>query len=941
VDFLNTSNGAAAPALRPLAAAPSATIPAQTEPLADVLLKVVAEKTGYPAEMLQLDMELDADLGIDSIKRVEIFSALQECLPEAPTLKPEHLGTLRSLRHVVEFLVAGSPSASHEPRVTSSQNKSALPSGSRPSNVAPLHRYALTSRPLENSLTRPAVTLVPGGDIWVTDDGSGLASHVTQRLDLLGHRCRLIGWNDLATLERPAQLSGLVMLAAPGELGDDFLKDAFQLLQLAAQGLRHSGRAGGAIFVTVARLDGAFALAGAGGNAICGGLAGLAKTAAHEWPEVQCKAIDLATDWTDTDESALALVDEMLLASPQEVGLSQGGKQAPCLTEIPLAQEDSTSLLQPGDVVVLTGGARGVTAEVAVALAGTFAPTLVLLGRSPAPHPEPAWLAPLTDGSAIKRALLEQSGGQVSPKEIGEQYRQVSANREMLSNIDRMEAAGARVFYRSVDVRDAAAVGSVMEEVRAEFGPIKGIVHGAGVLADRSIEDKTQEQFDLVYDTKVGGLRNVLQAAGEEELKLLVLFSSSTGRFGRKGQADYAAANEVLNKMAQQHARRWTGCRVVAVNWGPWDGGMVTPGLKKVFEKEQIGLIPLAAGADYLVREISQQTDRPVEVVVLASAVCSSPLSRVGERGCVSAPSTPGADATGLGSMQSMPFSTAFERELNLEDYPFLQAHVLDGHAVLPLAMIVEWLAHGALHANPGLVYHGFEELRVLKGVILEDDRPSSVRVLAGRAGKQDGGYRVPMELRSTSADGRDVLHARADVLLAASLRKPERPVPDIALRPYHRSPQAIYQELLFHGPALQGIAEVEGCSEQGIVVTVKAAPAPAAWIRQPLRNSWLADPLALDCAFQMMILWSFEEHGSGSLPCFVGRYRQFQRTFPRDGCRIVAAVKKHGSQRAWADIAFLDRAGKVIACMDDYECVIDASLQQCFRRNQISSISV
>src|SRR6185369_10373916 len=72
--------------------------------VSDVLLAVVAEKTGYPADMLGLDMELDSDLGIDSIKRVEILSTLQERLPEAPAIKAEHLGTLRTLRHVVDFI---------------------------------------------------------------------------------------------------------------------------------------------------------------------------------------------------------------------------------------------------------------------------------------------------------------------------------------------------------------------------------------------------------------------------------------------------------------------------------------------------------------------------------------------------------------------------------------------------------------------------------------------------------------------------------------------------------------------------------------------------------------------------------------------------------------------------------------------------------------------
>src|SRR5207248_4552223 len=128
---------------------------------------------------------------------------------------------------------------------------------------------------------------------------------------------------------------------------------------------------------------------------------------------------------------------------------------------------------------------------------------------------------------------------------------------------------------------------------------------GAGVLADRRIEDQTDAQFADVYTTKVAGLRAVLDAVGDDDLRALALFSSSTGRFGRAGQVAYAAANEALNKLARREARRRPGCRVVAVNWGPWDGGMVTPALRGLFAAEGIGLIPLAAGARHLLREIT------------------------------------------------------------------------------------------------------------------------------------------------------------------------------------------------------------------------------------------------------------------------------------------------------------------------------------------------
>ena len=102
---------------------------------------------------------------------------------------------------------------------------------------------------------------------------------------------------------------------------------------------------------------------------------------------------------------------------------------------------------------------------------------------------------------------------------------------------------------------DAAAVTATFAEVRAAHGPIRGLIHGAGVLADKLIEQKTEEQFDLVYGTKVHGLRNLLAATAQDELRLIALFSSYTGRFGRTGQVDYAAANEVLNKIAQQQSR--------------------------------------------------------------------------------------------------------------------------------------------------------------------------------------------------------------------------------------------------------------------------------------------------------------------------------------------------------------------------------------------------
>ena len=191
----------------------------------------------------------------------------------------------------------------------------------------------------------------------------------------------------------------------------------------------------------------------------------------------------------------------------------------------------------------------------------------------------------------------------------------------MLRNLERpIERAGSKVVYRQVDVRDAAALRTVFAEVRASLGPIRGLVHGAGVLADRLIVDKTVEQFESVYDTKAASLQTMLDILEDDDLRLLALFASSTGRFGRTGQVDYAVANEVLNKLAQREARRRPGCKVVSINWGPWDGGMVNASLKKLFEQEGVGVIGLREGAEFFVREIGQPFDGGIEVVANAAA---------------------------------------------------------------------------------------------------------------------------------------------------------------------------------------------------------------------------------------------------------------------------------------------------------------------------------
>ena len=345
-------------------------------------------------------------------------------------------------------------------------------------------------------------------------------------------------------------------------------------------------------------------------------------------------------------------------------------------------------------------------------------------------------------------------------------------------------------------------------------------------------------------------------------------------------------------------------------------------------------------GGAFAVQELNL-SGRSAEVVALGksrpvrTAVSLSGAARPTPRAEPASPNGPPTTNPPAGELAAV-----FERTVDLAGHPVLRSHILDGRAVVPMALHMEWMAGAALQGNPGLAFHGFNEMRIANGIMVEEDLPAEIRAFAGRARKSEKNFLVPVELRGRRRDGREVLHSRTEVVLAAALPPAPAPnrIPDV--QPYPHPLEEIYRHFLFHGPDLHGIERIEGISEGAFLGIAHAAPEPGEWLLEPLRPTWVADPLALDASFQMMILWSFAQHGAGSLPCFAGRYRQYRRSFGAGPVRVCARITRDNGSFARADIDYLDAAdGGVIAQIQDYECVIDPSLNQAFRRNRLAGM--
>ncbi|MCP4870552.1 MAG: PfaD family polyunsaturated fatty acid/polyketide biosynthesis protein [Proteobacteria bacterium] len=856
----------------------SATPAAPSAGVVPTLITVVSESTGYPEDMIDLDMDMESDLGIDSIKRVEILSLFTERMPNAPQVEPEELSKLRTLRQVAQFVGRAGDEAPAAPPA------SAPAPAAEPAPVPAVRpeRWDVRARAAGSLRSGPSTLK----DVWVVDDGTELAEAISTTLN-----GRLVNRSE-SNGGLPDGPCGALVLTSASADPEQALKEAFALVRALAARLRDCGGA----LVGVTTRDGRFGLGGSGwSDPVQGGLFGLIKTAAQEWPEVRALAVDIDPDLAPADAAA-ALAGELAdSGGAVEVGLAADGRWLLDLVRANLPTEAAADW--SGGTAVVTGGARGVTAGCAAALAERTGVSLLLLGRSPAPEAEPAYLTDATTEAEVKRALLAHAfaDSRPSPRALGEACKRALADREIRGTLARLEAAGSRVLYRSVDVRDPAAVTAAVDEARSELGPIVGVVHGAGVLRDRTIVDKTAEQFDAVFDTKVAGLAALQAATASDTLRFFACFTSVSGRFGRRGQVDYAMANEVLAAAMAHGAAAHPDTRFAALDWGPWEGGMVTPALKREFQREGIGLIGIEAGAQHFVDEI------------LATGAASESLIGVGLAESVS---------------EAAPASTTEQLELDPATHLYLSDHQLSGSPVVPMAMMLEWFAAAAKRAAPGREVLAVEGLQVLQGIVLDHGPIGAAVALAA-----DGEGRFNAELHDS--DGR--VRARATVLVGDRQPAPDARVTNGGLTAYSLSVDESYSRRLFHGRRFRAIEQIGGMSDSSMDADLKAAPKPSEWIIGE-RGDWTTDPLAVDGALQSMILWCWEQRGSPCLPNRVGRFVQFRDRWPAAGVRGHFTVSAGEGANVDFDVDLVDNAdGTLVARMEGVRCTVSESLVPAF----------
>ena len=902
--------------------APSATtaIAAPTAPTLDLqalMLDIVAEKTGYPTEMLTMEMELEGDLGIDSIKRVEILAAMQERAPGLPEVEVRVMAKLRTLGQIVDYMNGEIAKVTGDtaPSATTAIAASTAHGTSRPASPE-LGRFVLEA--VESTAIGMSERGIRGqGRVVVTDDGNGLARCVVEELASRGIAA------EVASAIPEAGLRGVIFLGGLREVGDDEAaiavnREAFATAKAAAAAFADGGndakpREG--FFLVVQDTGGSFGTSGIDPRrAWMAGCAGLARTLAQEWPGVAIKAVDLERGRRSASQLANALVDELLGGGPDvDVGLPADGRRV-VLRSVERPVVVASPRLADGDVVVASGGARGVTAATLVALAATARLRFVLLGRTEE-IAEPDECAGLDDPAALKRALLaraKSSGVSLAPAQLGRQVSDILARREIRSTLEALANAGSEARYFATDATEPAAVAATLDEVRKTWGPVAAVVHGAGVIQDRLVAEKTVEQFDRVFDTKVRGLRALLGATAGDPLKVLCLFSSVAARCGNLGQSDYAMANEVLNKVAvAEAARRGDSCLVRSMGWGPWAGGMVSADLQARFEALGVPLIDLVSGAKMFVDELAGAPDAGCVELVLGGRPRPEAL-------------LPSPDGRSL----------SLDVTIDRDSHPYLSDHSIRETPVVPVALAIEWFGRAARAFAPEMSVAALRDVRVLRGIPLKDFDSGRLHLVV-RCRQASVGDDRSLALELCESTGAALYRCTADMVQVRAAHQGftngrSHYLRDLKLEAW--GDRLVYDgEVLFHGPKFQMIRSIDGVSDHGIAAHLDGV-ADLDWhlggddddvagaTRHGERAGWRTDPAAIDGGLQLALLWCKHRLGGASLPTGIAAVRTWTDGAASGPIHCTVIGRDSRGSRSVSDMVLRDGQGHVFAELEGVE---------------------
>ena len=614
------------------------------ESIKEKVLAIVAEKTGYPKDMLDLDLDLEADLGVDTVKQAEMFAAVRAAynIPRDENLK---LRDFPTLAHVIKFArdrrSVSQTAAAPIVLTTAAKTVERPPLASfDPANRIPRRVPVPSLRPPLTLCKNTGVTLSSGHRIVIMPDQSGVADALTQRLVKLGVEVLRIDpaldpEQLIAALKSwlaAGPVHGIYWLPALDNEGPlhamnisswrEALRVRVKSFYGTMRALYESIKLPGTFLVSGTRLGGQHGYDPGGAFAPLGGaVTGFTKTYKRERTDALVKAVDFEATDIPTEVADLLIAETLRDPGAVEIGYQQGERWTVGLQEQPAVDGQPGLTFDSNTVFVITGAAGSIVSAITADLAAASGGTFYLLDLVPEPDGNnPDLQRFVTDKEGLKRELfarIQARGERATPALVERELAALERAQAAVTAINAVKNAGGKAQYFSVNLTDADGVGKVIQQVRERSGHIDVLLHAAGLERSHFLPDKDPKEFDLVFDVKADGWFNLLRAIGDMPLSSTIAFSSIAGRFGNGGQADYSSANDLLCKITSSFRTTRPATRGIVIDWTAWGGiGMATRGsIPKMMELAGIDMLPPEAGVPLIRRELTAGATRG-EIVI-------------------------------------------------------------------------------------------------------------------------------------------------------------------------------------------------------------------------------------------------------------------------------------------------------------------------------------
>jgi len=924
------------------------------DPIKKKVLAIVAEKTGYPEDMLDLDLDLEADLGIDTVKQAEMFAAVRSAynIPRDENLK---LRDFPTLAHVVKFAhdrsKQGTTSAKIRPAV-SDQPPQLSAQAIKPS-LASLDAANHVPRRVPLPLLRPPLTffketgvrLARRTRILIMPDEGGVADALAGKLRTLDVEVKVLDptlsaealTSVVDKFAKAAPVQGVYWLPAldsEGNIRDLTPTSWHEALRIRVKSLYAVMRAlynqiadSDNFLVCATRMGGYHGYDDTGALAPAGGaVVGFSKAYKRERMDVLVKALDFEMRG-EPQEIAETLIEETLHdPGVIEVGYTGHQRWALGLRE-ESADDDMPGLHLSKDTVFVVTGAAGsivsaITSDLAAASGGTF----YLLDVVPKPDPNNPDLKRLaTDKDGLKRELfarIQQRGERATPALVEKEIAGLERAQAAQAAIDAVTAAGGTPHYFSVNLIDPVAVANVIDQVRKQSGRIDVLLHAAGMDRSHALPNKDPREFDLVFDVKADGFFNLLHAIGDMPLGATVAFSSIAGRFGNLGQTDYSAANDLLCKISSSFRTTRPKVRAIAIDWTAWAGiGMAARGsIPKIMEFAGIDMLPPEAGVPIVRRELTTGGTRGEVVIAQRLGILLKELDPTGglDPDANSKIGTKAGPITGNLAAVSLFDGFTIETPLDPSLQPFLYDHKIDGTPILPGVMGIEAFVEAAAALLPGFSVKGVEDVSFLAPFKFyrNEARPLRVEV---QIHPDKNEFVADCRLIGTRSlpnqtEPQTTTHFTGRVRLTRASLDHLATTP-IRLNGTTLEPADIYQ-VFFHGPAYQVIEKASWNGQQ--VLAKFSANLPAN--HHPAELETLASPRLIELCFQTAGLWELGTSGRMGLPQRVREIRLMRD--PKTAKNALYAAVTPDARSCTFDATVQDDQGNCYLTLSGYQTV-------------------